>query len=380
MSSVLVIGAGVVGAAIAEELAVRGARVSVLDMRAPGRGASQASAGILAPFIESHGDATLLELGRRSLALYDAFVQRASRESGRRIEYARSGTLQVALNEAEAGDLVSSKQHLDAAGIEARWLDRAALAAFEPAVTRSATAALFTPAHAFVGVSDLVTALVTSARFAGASFENAVEAVEIDPGRDEVTVRAGGREYHADEVVVAAGSWTSRVRIKGATPPPVRPVRGQLLHLQWPAQALLPQPIVWGSGCYTVPWSDGTLLVGATVEEVGFDEHSTVEGVRDLSAAVSALLPDAARASIESVKVGLRPALPDRLPAIGTLARAPRVMMATGHFRNGVLLAPVTAKLVAGAIIDGIVDPILASTSPDRFEREKDSGNLLRKA
>jgi glycine oxidase len=380
MSSVLVIGAGVVGAAIAEELAVRGARVSVLDMRAPGRGASQASAGILAPFIESHGDATLLELGRRSLALYDAFVQRASRESGRRIEYARSGTLQVALNEAEAGDLASSKQHLDAAGIEARWLDRAALAAFEPAVTRSATAALFTPAHAFVGVSDLVTALVTSARFAGASFENAVEAVEIDPGRDEVTVRAGGREYHADEVVVAAGSWTSRVRIKGATPPPVRPVRGQLLHLQWPAQALLPQPIVWGSGCYTVPWSDGTLLVGATVEEVGFDEHSTVEGVRDLSAAVSALLPDAARASIESVKVGLRPALPDRLPAIGTLARAPRVMMATGHFRNGVLLAPVTAKLVAGAIIDGIVDPILASTSPDRFEREKDSGNLLRKA
>jgi glycine oxidase len=365
--TVLVVGAGVVGAAIAEELAVRGARVSVIDMRAPGRGASQASAGILAPFIESHGEAAMLELGRRSLALYDAFVERAARESGRRVEYARSGTLQVALNEPEAAELEVAKRHLDTAGVEARWLDRPAMASFEPAVTHAAVGALFTPAHAFVGVTDLVTALVTSARFAGASFENAVEAVEVDPGADGVVVRAGTRTYDADVVVVAAGSWTSRIRIKGATPPPVRPVRGQLLHLQWPPQALLPQPIVWSSACYTVPWSDGTLLVGATVEEVGFDEHSTVEAVRDLSAAVSALLPDAARASIEAVKVGLRPALPDRLPAIGRLARAPRVMMASGHFRNGVLLAPITAKLVADSLVDNIDDPILASTSPDRF-------------
>jgi glycine oxidase len=365
--TVLVIGAGVIGAAIAEELAHRGASVTVLDMRAPGRGASQASAGILAPFIESHGEASMLELGRRSLALYDAFVERPARESGRRVEYARSGTLQVALNEPEAAELEVAKRHLDAAGIEARWLDRPAMAAFEPAVTRSSVGALFTPIHAFVGVGDLVTALVTSARFAGASFENVVEVLEIDPGADGVVVRAGAREYNADVVVVAAGSWTSRVRIKGAIPPPVRPVRGQLLHLQWPPQALLPQPIVWGSSCYTVPWSDGTLLVGATVEEVGFDEHSTVEAVRDLSAAVSALLPEAARASIEAVKVGLRPALPDRLPAIGRLARAPRVMMASGHFRNGVLLAPITAKLVADSLVDNVDDPILASTSPDRF-------------
>jgi glycine oxidase len=109
--TVLVIGAGVIGAAIAEELAHRGASVTVLDMRAPGRGASQASAGILAPFIESHGEASMLELGRRSLALYDAFVERAARESGRRVEYARSGTLQVALNEPEAAELEVAKRH-----------------------------------------------------------------------------------------------------------------------------------------------------------------------------------------------------------------------------------------------------------------------------
>lgn len=365
--TVLVIGAGVVGAAIAEELAHRGARVTVLDMRAPGLGASQASAGILAPFIESHGETTMLELGRRSLELYDAFVERASRQSGRRIEYARCGTLQVALTEDEAVRLESAKNDARAIGVETRWLDRPALSSFEPSVTKSAIGALFTPVHGFVGVGDLVRALVSSARFAGASFESDVEVVEIESANDRATVRATHREYDADVAILASGSWSSRVRVKNATPPPVRPVRGQLLHLSWPSEALLPQPIVWGTGCYTVPWSDGTLLVGATVEEVGFDEHSTVAGVRDLAAAVGALLPHASQASIESVRVGLRPATPDGLPAIGRLERVPRVMIATGHFRNGVLFAPITAKLVADAVLDDVVDPVLANLSPDRF-------------
>jgi glycine oxidase len=369
MPSVLVIGAGVIGAAIAEELAHRGAHVTVVDMRAPGRGASQASAGILAPFIESHGESTMLELGRRSLDLYDAFVERASRQSGRRVEYARCGTLQVALTEEDAAKLETAKNDARAIGVDTRWLDRPALVAFEPAVTKSALGALFTPVHGFVGVGDLVTALVSSARFAGASFESDVEVVEIDADTDRVKIRASHRDYDADVVILALGSWSSRLRMKNATPPPVRPVRGQLLHLAWPPQALLPQPVVWGPSCYTVPWSDGTLLVGATVEDVGFDEHSTVAGVRDLTGAVAALLPHASQAAIDDVRVGLRPATPDGLPAIGRFERAPRVMVATGHYRNGVLLAPITAKLVADAVLDDVVDPILKDLSPDRFSR-----------
>ncbi len=367
MSSVLVLGAGVIGAAIAEELSHRGARVQVLDMRAPGRGASQASAGILAPFIESHGSPTLLALGKRSLEMYDAFVARVADASGLGIQYSRCGTVEVALHEDDAARLRAAKAMLDAAGIASEWMDLAALASMEPAVTRSAVGGLFSPVHAFVAASELVAALISSARFAGAVCEGGVEAAEVVPTDRGVTVRAGTRTYEADHAVIAAGSWSSRIRVKGVTPPPVRPIRGQLLHLAWPDARSLPRRVVWGPDCYTLPWSDGSLLVGATAEDVGFDERSTVEGVRGLMTAVEALLPQASQASVEGVRVGLRPATPDHLPAIGPFARAPRVVVATGHFRNGVLLAPVTAALVSDLVVNGVTDPALASTSPDRF-------------
>lgn len=154
------------------------------------------------------------------------------------------------------------------------------------------------------------------------------------------------------------------MRVTGTTMPVVRPIRGQLLHLAWmgPRPALF----VWGAACYTVPWSDGSLLVGATVEDVGFDEHSTVAGVDSLTSAVRRLLPASARAAVEAVRVGLRPATPDGLPWIGPLSAAPRVVMAAGHYRNGVLLTPLTADLVSRLIVDGESDPALAVTSPNR--------------
>ncbi|MFI5178566.1 MAG: glycine oxidase ThiO [Vicinamibacterales bacterium] len=363
---VLVIGAGVVGVAIADELATRGAGVSVLDMRSPGRGASQASAGTLVPYIEAHEDTPLLPLAARSLAMYDEFVERLASRTNLAIEYDRSGSLDVALTGDDTTRLRVSKAWLDARGVANEWLDGAALASFEPAVTPAAQGGLFVKSHGFVGVSSLVRALVESARLAGATFESPVEAAAVMPRHDGVDVRAGDRSYVADHVVIAAGSWSRRIRVAGVEGPPVRPIRGQLLHLRRPGPGR-PSRIVWSSRCYTVPWSDGSLLVGATVEDVGFDERSTVEGVRDLTTAVAELLPAASAAAVEAVRVGLRPASPDGLPIIGPLARAPRVTVATGHYRNGVLLAPLTAKLVADALVDNVVDPALSSTSPDRF-------------
>ncbi|HUL74830.1 MAG TPA: glycine oxidase ThiO [Vicinamibacterales bacterium] len=366
--SVLVIGAGVVGAAIADALAARGAVVSVLDMRSPGRGASQASAGALVPYIEAHEDTPLLALGTRSLAMYDAFVDRLVSRTRLPIEYGRSGSLDVALTERDESALHATKAWLDARGVRHQWLAGAALASFEPAVTAGAPCGLFVADHGFVGVSSLVKALVQSARLAGATFEAPVEAVAVTPARDRVDVQAGERSYVADQVVIAAGSWSRRVRVAGVEGPPVRPIRGQLLHLRWPGPDR-PSRIVWSSRCYAVPWSDGSLLVGATVEDVGFDESSTVAGVRDLTTAVAELLPNASAAPVDAVRVGLRPASPDGLPIIGPIARAPRVMLATGHYRNGVLLAPLTATIVADALLDARSDPVLAITSPDRFAR-----------
>jgi len=365
--SVLVVGAGVIGAAIADTLASRGASVTVLDMRSPGRGASQASAGALVPYIEAHEDTPLLALGARSLAMYDEFIRRLVTRTGLTIEYSRPGSLDVALGDDDVARLQVVKAWLDTRGVGNEWIDGRSVASFEPAVTSTARCGLFIADHGFVGVSSLVRALVQSARLAGAAFEAPVEAMSVHPHDDRVEVKAGDRSYAADAVVIAAGSWSRRIRISGVESPPVKPIRGQLLHLRWP-DADRPSRIVWSSRCYAVPWSDGSLLVGATVEDVGFDENSTVAGVHDLTDAAGELLPKAWQAPLEAVRVGLRPASPDGLPAIGTLARAPRVMVATGHYRNGVLLAPLTAQMVAGRLIDDVIDPVLPSLSPDRFD------------
>ena len=366
---VVVIGAGVIGAAIADALMQRGVSVTVLDMRSPGRGASQASAGILAPYIEAHEDTPLLALGTRSLDLFDAFVAGVAARSGVAIECARRGTLDVALDVETEARLRASMAWLASRGVAHEWLEDDALRAFEPSVSRSARGGLQIHTHGWVGVSSFITALVQSARLTGtgARFETPVEAVAIDPTAGGIDVRAGDRMYRADFVVIASGSWSGRIKIGGVRPLPMRPVRGQLLHLQWPSTSALPQRVVWGPRCYTVPWTDGSLLVGATVEDVGFDERTTVAGVHELTDGVAQLLPDARQATVTAVRAGLRPALPDGLPAIGPWPSDPRIVAATGHYRNGILLAPLTAQLVERYIVDGVVDPAFDVTSPARF-------------
>jgi glycine oxidase len=366
--NVLIVGAGIIGVSIADELARRGASVTVLDMRSAGGGASQASAGILAPYTEAHEGKPLLELGTRSLALFDAFISRARESSGRTIEYARTGTLEIALDEADEARLRHSKGWLDGIGVAAEWLSGAEVRAFEPAVNPSARAGLFNPNHGWVGVRSLVGALVESAKRASAIFESPVEAIDITPRAAGADVRAGDQQYGADVVILAAGSWSGRVRVAGIEPLPIRPVRGQLLHLQ----SAQPQPsrVVWGSGCYIVPWPDGSLLVGATVEEVGFDERVTEEAVRTLAEAAAELLPAAKGAKLVETRVGLRPAAPDGLPVIGPFRDAPTVIAATGHYRNGVLLAPLTAALVAGLVLEGRQDSVFEIATPNRFATE----------
>jgi glycine oxidase len=145
----------------------------------------------------------------------------------------------------------------------------------------------------------------------------------------------------------------------------VRPVRGQLLHLAWRGEPL--RRIVWGRRCYVVPFTNQSVLVGATVEDAGFDERATVEGIRDLLDAVGGLIPGARRAAFLDVRVGLRPGSPDDLPIIGTPEGAPGLIYATGHYRNGVLLAPLTAAVVADLVLEGRRDPVLDLLSPNRF-------------
>jgi len=365
MPSVIVVGAGVIGLAVADALAQQGAQVAVLDMRSPGRGASQASAGILAPYTEADEQSPLLQLGVRSLSLYDGFVNGIAERSGRVIEFARSGTLEVALDDEDLARLTTSRAWLDRSGVRSEWLDPSALRQLEPAVTERALCGLTVGEHGFVGVPSLVIALAASARLGGATIESPVEAVEVIPRKDGVVVRTASRRFSADHVVVAAGSWSRRVRVAGVPTLPMRPVRGQLLHLRWQV-GRPPSSVVWGPRCYIVPWSNHTVLVGATVEDVGFDESVTVAGVRALTSAATELLPEVEGATLLEARAGLRPVLPDRLPAIGPISTVPRVIMATGHYRNGILLAPLTARIVADYVLGGTIDPAFAITTPDR--------------
>jgi glycine oxidase len=348
--NVIVIGAGIIGAASADALAAAGHKVHVLDMRGPGRGASQASAGVLAPFIEARDGDPWLDLCVESLSLYDSFINSLRARSGRPIEYERTGTLEVAMSPDDVARLHGLRKWLETLGVESKWLEGAAANAFEPAIGGTTLGGLFVQAHGFVSVPDLIGALTHAATLNGASFESPAEAATVTSSKDSVAVKIGDRSLAADAVVIATGSWTSRVKVDGAPAADIKPIRGQLLHLKWPEDATLPQRVVWSPRCYVVPWLDGSLLVGATVEDVGFDERSTVSGVHDLMTAAGDVLPAVWRATLKEVRVGLRPSPAGGLPLMGVSPSSPRVILATGHYRNGVLMAPLTARKVVEAI------------------------------
>ena len=366
---IAVVGAGVIGAAIAEALAARNARVTLFDMRRPAAGASQASAGVLCPFVEAKPGSALLALGTRSLDMWDSWVEQIRSRTSVPFHYDRSGTLEVALSPDEGAHLKNSSAWLTAEGVSHEWLQGPALREREPQISESAEAGLLIASHGFVQVSALIAALMDSARQHGAICETPTEILLAEQKGEVVRVRAANQPVadalEVDHVVIAAGPWSRRVRVADAPVCDVRPVRGQLLHLKWP-NASVPIRSVWGTRCYTVPWPDGSLLVGATVEDVGFDERSTVAGVRDLLDAVGELLPGAWQASLEGVRVGLRPATADHLPLLGPLDRHPRITLATGHYRNGVLLAPYTADVVTRSILDNTRDAMLELTRPER--------------
>jgi glycine oxidase len=342
---VATIGDGIIGWSIAFELARRAVDVTVFSAGLHGS-ATAASAGILAPDVEAHAGEPLLELGRRGLALYDDFVRRLQAATAIPFEYRRAGTLEVA-DDDDRRETLSSTPQISVS----RWVDAASLREMAPNVRHDAHGARLCERHGYVVVSSFTAALEDAAVRAGASVIQA-PAHSVQPGHRRVTIVAD-QDRDFDSVVLAAGAWTPRVDPLSRTSTSVRPVRGQLVRLR--SGRLRGGPILWGRDCYIVPWQDGTVLVGATAEDAGFEVRATASGVRGLLAAAEKLVPALADASFVDVRVGLRPGCTEGLPILGP-ADDPRIVYATGHFRNGVLLAPLTAKLVAEYILEGVED------------------------
>jgi glycine oxidase ThiO len=359
--NITVVGAGIVGSTIAYELASRGARVQLIDSRGVARGATRASAGILAPQIEGHIP-ELRKLAARSLAMYDDFIRRVERDAQRTIEYNRGGTLQVALSDAEAAALAADAQALARIDVEHALLDRESAKRALPALSERVTSALLVPSHGYVAASALTEAVVDAAHTHGVRLITTVVS-NVEGGSTKAGVTTDDGIIESDVVIVAAGSWP--VPSGPAQGPPVKPIRGQLVQLR--CDAMLTTRVIWGEACYLVPWSDGTVLVGATVEDVGYDERPTAEGVRTLLNAAVDLVPSLAHAQFEEVRVGFRPKASDELPIIGRSDSMPAVFYAVGHYRNGVLLAPLTAVLMADLVLEDKERAELALVRPGRL-------------
>jgi glycine oxidase len=292
--------------------------------------------------------------------MYAEFVERVGSDSGQPIEFRRCGTLQVARTAAEHDGLEVLAGRLSERGVQHEIAVGADVRRLEPAVAAEAVSALLIPEHGYVRVADLLAALV-------ASFPDRISfrrgrVVALEPQPSGVRVRTDNDVTTADMLVVAAGAWSGPLAIPAL---PVRPVRGQVVELQCGVRPF--SRILWDESCYMVPWCNGSVLVGATSEDVGFDETVVADATRRLTGAAQQLVPALAAARVSGVRVGLRPATPDELPVIGRSSTMPHVVYATGHYRHGILLAPLTATLVADLVTGASPHPLLGLVQPSRF-------------
>jgi glycine oxidase len=364
---VVVAGAGLIGLAIAFELAQRGAVVRVFDRGEPGRAASWAGAGMLAPFTESTGDDPLERLGAQSLAEYPQFVERIKAAGGVDARLHLDGIVHAAFDDASFEDFARRCAALRARGIECELLDRDAVLAAEPWLAAGVRGALLVRGEGHVDNRRLGRALAAGCAALGVTIAHANHLrVECDVRR-VLGVRSDEGFVPAAAVVNACGAWAGQLEgVPAEHRLPVVPVKGQMLALEMPVGFV--KHATWLPGAYLVPRDDGRLLVGATVEHAGFDARVTAEGMERLLGAALASAPSLGAFTVSETWAGLRPGTADGKPFLGA-TRLPGLFVATGHYRNGILLAPATARLIADAVARG--EPAEAGPfSPARLETE----------
>lgn len=347
------VGGGVIGLACAWRAAQRGARVAVLERSRPPAGATNVAAGMLAPVGElTFGEPELLDLTLEAAGLYPAFVAELEGESGRSVGHLREGALHVALDGDEAAQLRRVHDLQAELGLEAEWLTPRRCRALEPGLTPSFQGGVFAPGEASVDPRALAEALVAALAAAGGELRTGTEVVDGVFGGDRlVGVRtAAGEELRAEAVVLANGAWSGSVGwLPEHARPPVRPVKGETVELRSREGGAPCTRIVCSERVYLVPRGDGRLIVGASVQERGFDTVVSAGGVLDLLREAYRLLPDVAEMELVGAVAGLRPGTPDNLPLVGRGA-IDGLLLATGHYRNGILLAPLTAERIAAEL------------------------------
>lgn len=363
---VVVLGAGLIGLGIAYELAKRGERVRLIESRAPGRAASWAGAGMLAPFTEAMASEPFAVFCADSLARYPAYVKELRECGGVDARLQLEGILEAACDENDEARLRAHVLALKRNGVSARYLERAEAHAVEPGLGPKVRGAALCASEGAVDNRRLGRALHAACIASGVRID--VEAGDVvleADARRVLGVRTAAGFASADVVVNATGAWAGELAgVPAAHRVPVVPVKGQMLALAMPRAFV--RHVVWAPGVYLVPRDDGRLLVGASVERAGFDRRVTARAQRDLLDAALAAMPALGELAIAETWAGLRPGTPDGLPYLGATALGGYVL-ATGHYRNGILLTPATAVAVAD-VVEGRDRPDLATFSPLRAQ------------
>lgn len=364
---VLIIGAGVIGLSIAHALTRQGLRVTLLDAGEPGKGASWASAGVLAPQGAHPQPGPYLDLSLRSLDLYPGWAEQLKEETGVDVEYRADGGLHVALDDGEYAELERRYDAQHALGLPVERLTPEETLKLEPALSPEIRGGLFFARMHQVENRRLVRALAVVLARRGAACVAGAPVTKLTVKKNRVTgVETPRGRFHAGMVINAAGCWARTIGDDPAAAPPVKPVRGQMLALEVGTTAPF-RHVIHGPGGYLVPRGDGRLLVGATVEKAGFDTRVTAAGIAGLLNHALRLAPSLDAAPIVETWAGLRPMSKDGKPILGPAA-VDGLILATGHYRTGILLAPVTAQLIAEYIHAGTVSDALKPFLPKRFD------------
>ncbi|WP_327663747.1 MULTISPECIES: glycine oxidase ThiO [unclassified Streptomyces] len=370
---VLVVGGGIIGLVTAWRAAQRGLSVAVADPE-PGGGAAQVAAGMLAAVTElHHGEQTLLGLNLASARRYPDFAAELSEATGQDLGYRACGTLAVALDADDRAHLRELHALQTKSGLESEWLSGRDCRRLEPMLAPGVRGGLRVDGDHQIDPRRLASALVTACERSGVTFHRSwTERLCVVRDRARGAVLADGTELAADQVVLAAGSRSGQLAgVPDAVLPPVRPVKGEVLRLTVPNRyapflSRTVRAVVRGSHIYLVPRVNGELVVGATSNELGWDTTVTAGGVYELLRDAHELVPGITELPLTETRAGLRPGSPDNAPLLGPTA-LPGLLLATGHYRNGVLLTPITGDAMAHALTTGELPEEARPFTPQRF-------------
>lgn len=364
----VIIGGGVIGLSIARELHKNGVRgIAVVDKGKVGREASWAAAGMLAPNAETDKIDDFYRFCSESNSLYPSFAKELFLETGIDIDYICNGTLELAFDSKKAEDLARKLQRQREADIPVEFLETEDLLRMEPNISSKVVSGLFYPHDGQVDNRKLVVALESYAR------KNEIEIIENSEAsslfiEDQTVtgIQLADRTIRSDLTILTTGAWTSHIQFAGKPAPfDVKPIRGQMLGLEG-APGLI-KTVVYGAGAYLVQRSDGRVLIGATVENVGFDRCIDEGAIDKLRLSAIETVPELSGSKVIESWCGFRPFSVDGLPIIGDTVGLQNLVVATGHYRNGILLAPLTAKIVASLVTTGVRSNFLKTFGPERF-------------